>query len=860
MKEDKFDPPWFAALLLGWLLKDDWDTPLGDYEEYYNEIVASSGANRAKWWYRGQVLKLIPDRLYEKLYWGRAMIKNYLTIGFRNLKKNRLVSGINILGLTGAVGCTIAVYLFLNVVNGSDDFHENAASLYLVGHSIEQLEKEERWGTTPAPLGAALDAAFPQIERMTRVVHRAASVQGASSTFQEIISFAEPAFLDMFSFPLQEGSKAALRDPGAVILSADMAAKYFQDTDPLGARLEVVYDNGQAVSFTVAGIAAPFPGTPTLKFDFLVALEHAARAGAPALTDWGGFVDATVIQISTPENVALIAENLTQFVAQQNAANPSWQIQSFFLDNVANPGWKAWDITRRAMRAPDPWAVGVMGSIALMTLLVASFNYINISLGFADRRLKEIGVRKTAGAEKKQLVFQLLTENLILCLLALVLGVLFAWLVLIPLFNDLFVEKISLDFYQHVGFWLFLFGLLAFLGLVSGAYPAFYIASFEPIAILRGRQKTGNKRRLTQVLLTVQFTLSLITVSLCTVAFSMGDFFVNRPWGYDAEDTVVVPILNKEQFFKMRDESLQLASVLEVSGAGNHIGRGPGQRAEVLVDGEATRAFIYDVGAKYLATLGIEMSRGESFANLAPSADSRAVIVNRAFTEGRDWTDAIGKTIRLEDSVYQVVGMVENFLTSPLFGQDVPAVFRSVPPDAFGVVTARVRPGTAEQVIASLERTWVQDFPEVPFEAYPQIDVYEGFYASFRKVALNVGYLGGFALLVSCMGLFGMAAQKASMHLKEVGVRKVMGATPASVVMLVNQGFLVILLIASLIATPLCFVVLKMMLSFSPTEIPLSFWPFTVANMLLFAVAGLSLASQIRRLIRVNPAEILRHG
>lgn len=859
MIEKHYDPPRLSAALLGWLLKDDWSTPQGDFEEYYNELAEREGEARARWWYRGQVMRLLPDRLFEKLYWGRAMLKNYFKLGFRNLKKNRTVSLINVLGLTGAIGCAIAAFLFLRVVNGSDDFHEQADELYLIGYTVDQQEKVEKWGNSPVSLGSALVETLPQIERMSRVSQLPAMVQGATSAFQERITFAEPAFLEMFTFPLLKGNTFVLEDPQALILSDAMVQKYFKDRDPMGEMIEVTFDNGTILPFEVQGIASPFPGQPTLQFDFLVSLENLTRADSTSLNDWSRFVDATIIQVPDEADAALVEAHLQQYVVRQNEANETWQIKSFFLDNVGNPGWQAWEIMRRAIRAPDPWAVLVMGSIALMTLLVASFNYINISLGFADRRLTEIGIRKTAGAEKKQLVLQLLTENLILCLIALVLGLLFAWLVLIPLFNDLFVEKISVDFYKHAGFWFYLVGLLVFLGLVSGAYPAFYISSFQPVAILRGFRKPGKKRRLTQVLLTVQFALSLVTVILCTVSISMGGYFMDRPWGYEAEDTVVVPILNKDQYLKMRDAGLQLPDVTAVSGAVNHVGA---SRSTIMIDvaGENRRVMSYEVGNDYIATMALKMREGRSFAGLEATDGGNAVIINHAFAESEDWQTPIGQTLRVGDENRTVIGVVENFLTDPMFGEHTPSFFQLADAGQFNYVTLRVNPGKAAQVEAVLEQTWKQFFPEVPFTSYAQIDVFEGFYTSIQNVARNIGYLALFALLVSCMGLFGVASQKAARHLKEVGVRKVMGASPASVVFLVNRGFLGILAVASIIATPLCYVILKILLGMAPAELPLALWPFIIANLVLFSVASIALVSQIRRLVRVNPAEILRYS
>lgn len=855
MSDQHYNPPQLSARLLGWLLRDEWGTPAGDYEEYFNELAETRGPAHARWWYRRQVMRLLPDRIYEKLYWSRAMLKNYFTLGFRNLIKNKTVSLINILGLTGAVGCTIAVYLFLQAINAADEFHKNADQVYLIGHTVQGLDELEQWGTSPLPMGPLLESTYAQVTAAARFSRRGAMVQGTASSFQEAIAFADPAFLDILTFPLQLGNSVALSDPNAVIISDETAKKYFRDANPMNEEVIITFDNGAVVPLTIRGVAAPYPSKPSLSFDFLVNIQNLERAGVSSLTDWAQFTDATLLQIPDKNSIPSITAALNQYTGPQNQANADWQIQSYFLDNIGKPDWSAWKITRRAMRAPDPWAMLVMGMIALLTLMVASFNYINISIGMADRRLKEIGVRKTAGAEKKQLVAQLMTENIVLCLFALVLGLLLAWLFIIPQFNELFVEKIPLDFAGNLKFWGFLFGLLVFLGFLSGIYPALYISSFQPIAILRGRLKMANKKRLTHAFLTIQFALSLLTICICMGIFSLKGFFEERPWGYNAEQTIVIPIINQEQFLTLHDTALQLPHVKAVSGADAHIGASRNPEL-VQVEGEDQRALVFGVGPDYLSSMSIAVSSGSDFVGTGKGSE---VIINKAFVEARSWLDPIGEIINYEETPYTVVGVIDDFLVDPMLGRTAPAFLHIVDNQSFQYVTVQTAAGRSVETAEILQRTWDQAFPEVPYEYFVQVDVFEDFFNSLRRVIRNIGYLAFFSLLVSCMGLFGMASQKAAQRIKEVGVRKVMGANATNIVLLVNKGFLIILVLVSLVITPVCYFGFSFLLNLAPTAIPLAFWPFLAANGIILSMAALSMASQMSRLIRITPAEILRH-
>ncbi len=788
------------------------------------------------------------------------MLKTYLLLGFRNLKKNKVASLINLVGLSAAVACAITMFLLLDVINTNDDFHANGDRLFLVGHV--EADEQLRWGTAPVPLGPALEADLPQVERAVRVARYPARVRAGGDAFYEAVAFADEGFFETLTFPLLQGQGTALADPNAVILSSEMATKYFGSRDPMGQPLSVAFEDAPGGSsadrtLTVAGVAAPFPRSASFRFDLLVGYETQRTAGLGDLEDWSSFTEATFLKLRQPKDAPFVAAEMDRYVSVQNAADEDVQAQSFFLDSVQNPDWlTAWTIEDRAMQEPLLWESLMFGLIAVLMLLVACFNYITISLGTAVHRLKEIGIRKTVGAERKQLISQFLTENLVLCFLALLGGILLAWTVTLPFMNARLARPIPLDFLGNVEFWAFLTVLLAFIGLVSGAYPSFYISAFRPIEILQGKLKLAEKKGLTRTLTTVQFVLALVTICLATFTSSLDDKLLGGDWGYDPAGLLVVPTGSPDQYAWLEREAGQLGQISSVAGAADPLGAS--RRRVDLEAGDADQeVYYFGVGPEYLATLGLEATAGRSFGASFGADSAQSVVVNQTFVDDRGWTDPIGEAVVLEGEVYSVVGVLEDVLLAPLIGTAVPVAFGLVDEAQYRFATLRVDGGDTDQAAAALRGMWEQEFPGVPFESFVQADVFAP--DSLKGMSVLISYLALFALLISCMGLFGIASQRAANRIKEVGVRKALGATALQIVFLVNRSFLVMLGVATLIATPLCYLGLRTLLALAPVDIPLGASPFVLSNVLVFLLAVLMLSMQTNRLVKVRPAEVLRN-
>ena len=788
------------------------------------------------------------------------MLRNYFKIGYRNLLKNRVSSAINIVGLSVAIACSIVVYLFLQVYLSFDAFHENGATIFLVEHVAERDGEAQKWGPTPLPLGPALEADFPQVERAVRVDRRPGTVYRGQGAFSELVSFADVGFFEMFTFPLAYGSPGALANPNAVILSREAAIRYFGTDNPVGQSLSISVDGSPAESFVVQGVAESFPANAGFDFEVLLSFDRRRALADHRPDDWAAFVGATFVQVRAPDDVAGIAAAMDRYRALHNAANADRSIDSFLFDNLHDPALDAYTVRQRLVEAPHPVFIGMMVAVALFMMALACFNYINIALGAASRRLREIGVRKAMGSTQRQLVVQFLAENVLLCALALLAGLALAQGVLVPFFNDLFVLQISLSFTESLGLWGFLGGLLTFVAVASGAYPAFYIAKFRPTAIFRGTKRLGRKKWYTHAFLTFQFVLAFLAVIIGVLMAMNGRYMASLDWGYSAEQTLVVRLTDADQFARLRDAALQHAHIDRVVGTRDHVGTTRGT-VVAHTQGQKEDVFRYDVGPGYFAAAGLRIKAGRAFDTRRGSAGNTAVVINEAFARARDWKAPIGQTIRVETTTYRVVGVVSDFLHD-VMANPRPAFFRRVPPSRYQYLVARFAPGTGEQARASLERIWQAQEADAAFDYFFQDQVFDQNLRSYDNLTDGVGYLAGLGLLIACMGLFGLASQNIARRMKEISIRKVLGASLPQLIARVNRRFLVLLGFAALLATVGSYVGLRALLTVVPPEfnhMPLGPVPFVIAIALVFGIAALSVATQMYRLIDADPAEVLRY-
>ncbi len=787
------------------------------------------------------------------------MIANYLLLAWRNLIANKVVSFINIFGLSVAVACCVTVFLFLKNYWSLDNFHENGDRIFIVEYKTETDGETQVWGDAPAPLATALVADFPQVERSVRVRREAAIVSSGDHIFEEILTYADTGFLQMFTFPLRLGNLAALSDPAAVILSHHMAEKYFPHEIPIGRTLMLTMSNKEKRNFIVQGVAAPFPNNTDYRFELLTRY----RVGEAKTDPWAAGDGHVFVQLREPAAAEGLVAQMSRYLPLFNAHNTELPATAFTLDNLKYPAPQAYDVNRRPAEAPHPIFAAMMSAIALVLLTLSCFNYINISLGAATRRLKEIGIRKVMGGKRRQLIGQFMAENMLLCLLSLLLGLVFCQTIFAPLMNSIMASMhLGLSFGQNPELWLFLVGLLALTGLASGAYPAVYISAFRPTAIFSGKQKFGKKSTFRRGLLIGQFSLAFVAVILSVVLLSAGKHWATMSWGYDPSQTWVVQLTDSTQFSLLKNELLENPNVQSVAGTSLHVGQSF-NRENVQIGEKTVKVRRYDVGAGYAEALGLRLQTGRFFDENRRIEDEHSVVVNEVFAKKQGWGgNVVGQQLRIDKKTYTIAGVVHDF---KMFGGGAiqPAVFFRADEADFSLLVARYAPGTGTQVAAQARKDYQQLFATAPISHFFQSEVFDTFNSSVSNLVEAFGYIAALALFIACLGLYGLAMQQFAQKIKEVSVRKLLGASVGQIVLLVNREFIVMLLLAGGISTALCLVSFQLILNNLEDFIGLyrpGFLPFLAANVLVFATAALAIGQHSWRLAHAGLAENLKNN
>lgn len=787
------------------------------------------------------------------------MLSNYVLLAWRNLTANKTVSFINIFGLSIAVACCITVFLFLRNYWSLDSFHANGERIFMVEYQTEMDGLAQTWGDAPAPIAPAMAADFPQVERSIRVRREGGIVSSGEHTFEEVLTYADTGFFGMFSFPLIQGNGTALSDPAAIILSTEMAEKYFKGEMPIGRALALTVGNQGKKIFTVQGVAGPFPNNCGFRFDLLTGYRP-AQIGQ-ATEDWSVRTEGVFLQLRQPSDAHWLAGQMNRYLPLFNAQNTETPATTFVLDNLRHPNAQAYDVIRRPAEAHHPALTFLFSGIALLLMALSCFNYVNISLGAASRRLKEIGVRKVMGGNRGQLVGQFMAENLLLCFCALLLGLLFCQLVFVPMLNDIMVMKIGLALAQNTDLWGFLAGLLIFTALVSGAYPALYVSALRPTAIFSGKQKFGGKSAFRRGLLTAQFALAFLAVIVSVVLLSAGKYWTKMAWGYDPGQTWVVQLTDSTQFSLLKNELLKNPNVQNVAGASQHIGLNI--NSETLQIGEEKmEARRFDVGAGYFEALGLTLTSGRFFNTNRRVEDEQSVIINESFVKKQGWSDALGQRVRVGEKYYAVAGVLKDF---KIFGTGAvnPAVFFRAADTDFSYLLARFTPGSGKQVADQAVRGYQGLFASAPINHFFQNEVFDGFNRTFWGLSKSFGYIAALALLIACLGLYGLATQQFARRMKEVGVRKLLGASVGQIVLFVNREFVLLLCIAGGISTVLGLVGAHLIFSnlehYTGTYQP-GIMPFILANALVFATAAVAIGRQSWQLAQARLAEVLKNN
>ena len=705
-----------------------------------------------------------------------------------------------------------------------------------------------------------LKADFTHIQKVCRVEDRHVVVKYEDNVFHESVRYADPEFLQMFTFPLKWGTSGSLRDINSIILSEKMAIKYFGEENPVGRDILVKFDEATSKIFKITGVAAAFPVARTIDFGFLINFENVRTSGAHYdFDDWKEFVNATFIQVADPTDLASIQQGMEKYKALQNkAVENDWAITSFGFESLATLHERASGIKDDISRSSDSNYVTVkfLLVIGAFMLLLACFNYINIAIVSAAKRLKELGVRKTIGATRRVIIVQFLTENIVITFFALIVGLIIAGTFFIPGFESLWHFDMGFTL-KDPNLWIYLPAILLLTGIASGSYPAFYISRVNVIGILKGSVKFGTKNPITKVFLCIQLILACIFITGAATFNLNTKYLANRSWGYDRAEVLYVPVPDQVAFEKLNAMVAQNSNVLSISGSAHHLGKNH-TTTVMRLPGRQFEVDQLSVDANYFETMELQLTAGRVFKNHYES-DKKTVVVNELIAESFGMENPVGQVFKIDSIQYEIIGVLKEFHNYSFNQKVKPTIFRVAERENYRYLSMKVRAGSELETYKDVQAAWAQLYPETPFAGGYQEDVWGSYYESLDIYALVWDTFAFIAITLASLGLYGLVTLNVAGRVKEFSIRKILGAGLPSIVGSVTGPYVLLFVLALSIGGPVGYLVMDKLMDFAFSyHLPMTFSIAGVSVGILLLVLFTTIFSQVRNVLKSNPVNGLK--
>ncbi len=864
MTPNPISPPKWPLKFLRFFVKKEYLEEIeGDMEEIFSDNVERLCIRTARRIYTWEMLRLFRPILLKNLHPSKSlnhypMFKNYFKTSFRSLMKSPLTSIINVVGLSVAIGICLVVYAFLEFDYSIDQFHKNKNQVYLATFFANRDGVPQQYGLTPRPLGEMLKSDFAQIKKICRIEDGNVVVKNEDNVFHERVRYTDATFLEMFTFPLKWGSASSLSDLNSIILSEEMSVKYFGEDNPIGRDILIIFGDSISKAFSITGVAKAFPKAHVIDFNFLINFQN-IRVANPAynFNDWSAFLNATMIQVDNPLDIEAIEKGMEKYRILQNKVEKDWAIASFSLESLATLHEKSANIKDDISHDDNVEGRIGMPIIAIFMLALACFNYINIAIVSAAKRLKEIGVRKVIGAHRARVITQFLTENIVVTFFALVIGCILGAAVFIPWFVQFSGWNLELRLLDQ-NLWIFLFLLLLFTGIASGIYPAFYISKFDAVKIFKGSLQFGKKNPLTKVFLGVQLVLAFITITASVVFTQNASYQNSRSWGYNQKDALYVRVHEQAAFEKLQASMSREPNVRLLSGSKDHLGQ---STSTTVVHMPPNRQYEVDqlsVDANYFETMGLQLIEGRGFKNFAES-DRQAVVVNELLVKNLNLTEPIGKLFEIDSTKYQVVGVLKDFHTRDFFHKVVPTIFKLAKEEEYRFLSLRVSADAELETFKKLQAQWAKLYPEIPFQGGYQEDVWSNYFYSVGRSEIFNNVLATIAVLLASLGLYGLVTLNVSGRVKEFSIRKTLGAGLKNIASIIIKQYVLLTAVALIIGAPISYVFTKAYLNMLfAYSMPMGYSGVAIAVLILLFVLLAVVSTQVRKVSKSNPVDGLK--
>lgn len=863
MKEENPAPPKFPLRLLQWFCRPEYHADIeGDLIELFSLRVNKQGLKTARWHFWWDVILLFRPAIIRSIEISfqpnqLSMLKHTLLLAYRSFRRYKSTFFINLIGLSTGLACTLLIYLWVSDELSFDKFHEKNARLFQVMLNADFSDDIATFENTPGILAETLAKEIPEVEHAVTAQPESSGKKTLSyeeAHLKADVLYASKDYFKIFSYDLLLGDeKQVLTDKSAIVISKAMALKLFNTTnDVMGKTVEFEHDR----QFYVSGVFETIPHNSSSRFDCVIPFEVILEQH-PHFYSWGNFNAYTYLVLKEGATVEQFNHKIAD-VIERKSGNDVLTLftrpysQKYLFDSYESGVQVGGRITY----------VRLFSIIAIFILVIACINFMNLSTAKASQRLKEVGIKKVVGADRKALIYQYLGESMIMTLISLFTATLLVRL-LLPQFNEITGKQLTLDLNSQVIFSIL--GLTLLTGLISGSYPALYLSGLKPVVVLKGRlHNAAGEIWARRGLVVFQFTLSVMLIVAVLIVYKQVEFVQNKNLGYNKDHLIYFNREGKveqhmDAFF---DEVKKIPGILKVSSMiENFLGdeeSTPAVEWEGKDPDNVTNFFYRAVDYELIEMLGMEMATGRSFSKDYGSEDSK-VIFNEAAINVMGMEDPIGKVIRLWNQYdLEIIGVVKDFHFQSLH-EPVRPTLLFLYPEFTNNIVVKLEAAREMETIGRLQQFYQEFNPGFPFEWKFLDEDYQAQHLSEQRVESLSKYFAGIAIVISCLGLFGLAAFTAERRLKEISIRKILGSSEFGIIRLLSKDFTRMVLIAVTIAIPISYVVAKKWLDGFAYSIDLEWWFFAGSGSVALLIAWLIVGIQTIKAVKANPAKCLKN-
>lgn len=875
MPNNPYQPPLLAKILLSYMRRYTSEySSTGDLLEEYREILRGKSRLVADLWYWGQVFYAIPSYVYFYVYFGGMMFKNYIKIAWRNLQRHKGFSFINIVGLAIGIACCLLIFLYVAHETSYDKFHEKADRIYRI-ISYSTIGGETRvFARAPAAVPIELESSLPEIESQARLFQLGVLTFQHEGRDFEIPDFfaADTDFFNLFSFEFISGDPAeALQSPESIVITRNTALQIFGTADVLGRTLSIPVGPGNQ-EIRVAGVVENVPQNSHFQFNAILSINVIRRVLNNQPGGRGDFLNEPIY--FNPFAYLLLRENADPDDVEAKIAaaiEEKWGalyeqegiIRDYPLQALTYIHLKS-NFEGEIARQGNLQYVYIFSIVAMLVLFIACFNFINLSTARSAKRAKEVGLRKMFGSQRSQLIRQFLNESILLSLLGMALGVLLV-IVTLPAFNRLSGKEFTWADLASVPSLIALLIIICLTGFIAGSFPAFVLSSFNPVKTIRGRLGTAKKSSaFRKVLVFIQFSISIFMVCGLIIILQQLDYIKNKDLGFDRDHLIVIRGGGRNSE-SIRDRVLQNPHVLSAAFPLSIPGEFTGDESFYLPEKDPTdsvRASFFFVDHDFVDTFKMEILKGRNFSREYSTDTQDAVLINETFARQLGLGDDIvgRKIINVGNRRGQptVIGIIKDFHHKNLKLSIAPVIL-GLRPQAYNFIVARVTPLEIPSTLKYLEAIWNEEFPNREFNYYFVDDNFRQQYPEEDKMQTIYLFFGTMAIFVACLGLYGLASFAIEQRTKEIGIRKILGASVPNLALNLTKDFLKLVLLANILAWPFAYLVMNDWLDNFAYRIGMQWWAFLLAGAVALLIALLTISRQTFKSALSNPVHSLRY-